>query len=209
MSIITWDHSIRRFVGDAASEQPTPGGGSVAALVGALGASMTSMVGNLSQGEKFAAYREEMNDVLAKMQCLIVDCEELLTSDITSFQQYIDALKLPKGTEEEKKVRKQAMQAATVAAIQVPLRLMEVCHEGMQWTWRIAETSNKNVISDLGIGALLFESAAQSALLTVEINLASLKDEALKQQYEVQASTWMQEMETLKRDTLRVVRTRL
>ncbi|OPA76862.1 methenyltetrahydrofolate cyclohydrolase [Paenibacillus selenitireducens] len=209
MSIVTWDHSIRSFVEEASSAEPTPGGGSVAALIGALAASMTSMVGNLSQGEKYIAYQDEMNEVLAKMERLIGNCEELLASDITSFQQYMDALKLPKGTDEEKEARKQAIQTATLAAIQVPLRLMEVCREGMQWTWRIAETSNKNVISDLGIGAILFEAAAQSALLTVEINLASLKDEALKQQYEVQASAWMQEMEALKRDTLRVVRSRM
>jgi methenyltetrahydrofolate cyclohydrolase len=209
MSSISWDHSIRSFIRQAGSSEPTPGGGSVAALVAALGAAMTSMVGHLSQGEKFISVRPQIAEVIGRMEDLLEVCEELLAADISSFETYMDACKLPKNTDEEKNLRTQAIQQAIIAAIDVPLRLMEVCREGMQCTFHIAESSNKNVISDLGIGAILFEAAAQSALLTVEINLALLKDQNLKGLYADKTSSLIHSIEEIKGKILMVVRKRI
>ncbi|MGE7664812.1 cyclodeaminase/cyclohydrolase family protein [Ureibacillus composti] len=209
MSMITWDDSIRNFVQQAGSSNPTPGGGSVAALIAALGASMTSMVGNLSQGEKFVHIQPQIDDVIEKMSSLTAECEELFHADITSFNKYMDALKLPKGTDEEKLNRKNAIYEATIHAIDVPLRLIEVCRVGMVCTLSIAESSNNNVISDLGIGAILFESAAQSALLTIDINLASLKDLELKHHYSAKVSSLISEISEMKNKALQITRDRL
>lgn len=209
MSTFIWDESIRHFLQQAGSAEPTPGGGSVAALVAALGASMTSMVGNLSQGEKFAQIRPQIDDIIGQMSRLIAECEELLQADIASFDQYMAALKLPKSTDEEKLFRSRAIQEAAILAINVPLRLIEVCRMGMVCTHSIAESSNKNVISDLGIGAILFDAAAQSALLTVEINLASLKDPELKRQYADKASLLIREIADLKSSILQIARKRI
>lgn len=209
MSTFIWDESIRHFLQQAGSAEPTPGGGSVAALVAALGASMTSMVSNLSQGEKFAQIRPQIDDIIGQMSRLIAECEELLQADIASFDQYMAALKLPKSTDEEKLFRSRAIQEAAILAIEVPLRLIEVCRMGMVCTHSIAESSNKNVISDLGIGAILFDAAAQSALLTVEINLASLKDPELKRQYADKASSLIREIADLKYRTLQIARKRI
>jgi len=209
MSTITWDDSIRNFIQLAGSSSPTPGGGSVAALIAALGASMTSMVGNLSQGEKFAHIQSQVVEIIEKLSSLTVECEELLHADITSFKKYMDALKLPKSTDEEKLLRKNAIQEATIHAIDVPLRLIEVCKVGMICTYSIAESANKNVISDLGIGAILFESAAQSALLTIEINLASLKDMELKHQYSEKLSSLISDIGDMKSKVLRITRNRI
>ncbi|WP_336776400.1 cyclodeaminase/cyclohydrolase family protein [Paenibacillus sp. MMO-58] len=206
---ITWDVSIRHFLQQAGSSNPTPGGGSVAALIAALGASMTSMVGNLTQGEKFADIQSTIAEVLDKMRRSTAECEGLLQADSSSFNKYMDALKLPKSSDEEKRIRKNALHEATIQAIDVPLRLIEVCREGLTFTHRIAESSNKNVISDLGIGAILFEAAAQSALLTIEINLASLKDAELKQLYSDKVASLMNEIQDLKSSSLQITRNRI
>ncbi|WP_248931183.1 cyclodeaminase/cyclohydrolase family protein [Paenibacillus hamazuiensis] len=206
---VTWDDSLRYFLEQAGSSHPTPGGGSVAALVAALGASMTSMVGSLSQGEKFAHIHSRIAEVMESIRSLTAECEHLLQADIASFNQYMNALKLPKGTEEEKDVRRKAIQEAALLAMDVPLRLIEVCRDGMISTSRIADSCNKNVISDLGIGALLFEAAAQSALLTVEINMASLKDMELKRRYSDIMSSLIREIGELKDETLQITRGRI
>lgn len=204
-----WDESIRSFLQRAGSGSPTPGGGSVAAIVGALGASMTSMVANLSQGEKFASVRPQIEETIRRMADLTAQLEELLQADIESFNAYMAALKLPKSTDEQKLLRRNALQAAAIGAIDVPLRLIEACRDGLTDTLSIAECSNANVISDLAIGAVLLEAAAQSAALTIEINLASLKDSELKGRYSEQLATLMGEMEELKRQTLHLSRMRM
>ncbi|WMT39861.1 cyclodeaminase/cyclohydrolase family protein [Paenibacillus sp. D2_2] len=209
MNKITWEDSIDSFVNQASSSSPTPGGGSVAALVAVLGAAMTSMVGNLSQGEKFADIEPQIFAVIHTMNHLNEECRELFDGDIASFNNYMEALKLPKETEEEKLARKQAIYEATINAIEVPVQLMEVCRTGIECAYGIAETSNKNVISDLGISAILFEAAAQSALLTVEINLASLKDLELKQQYADKVSSLMQEISDLKNQASLIIQERI
>lgn len=209
MSEITWQDSIDSFVSKASSSSPTPGGGSVAALVAVLGTAMTSMVGNLSQGEKFADIEPQISAVMYTMNRLNEECRELFDSDIASFNNYMDALKLPKDTEEEKLARKQEIHEATINAIEVPVQLMEVCRTGIECVYNIAETSNKKVISDLGISAILFEAAAQSALLTVDINLASLKDLELKQQYADKVSSLMQQISDLKNKASRTIQDRI
>jgi formiminotetrahydrofolate cyclodeaminase len=170
---------------------------------------MASMAGNLSQGEKFAAIQPQITRVLQEMQELNGECERLLQADMASFDRYMDALKLPKQTDEEKQHRKNTLHQAILHAIAVPLRLITVCRTGMAHARSIAGISNKNVNSDLGIGIILLEAAAQSALLTVEINLASLKDPEQVRQYREELSALMEEIHELKSSTLQLVRTRI
>ncbi|MEE4564488.1 cyclodeaminase/cyclohydrolase family protein [Paenibacillus polymyxa] len=209
MSELSWNQSIAHFLKEAASAAPTPGGGSVSALAAALGAAMTSMTANLSQGEKYTQFREQMVQVISSMERLSTHCEELMAADIQSFEQYMTALRLPKETDEEKRYRTHSLQTAVIAAIEVPMRLLEVCRDGLSQAYNIVEISNKNVISDLGIGAILFEAAAQSALLTIDINLASLKDLDVKQSYEAKTATILREIGQIKEQTLLTVRSRI
>ncbi|WDM22945.1 cyclodeaminase/cyclohydrolase family protein [Paenibacillus polymyxa] len=209
MSELSWNHSIGHFLKEAASAAPTPGGGSVSALAAALGAAMTSMTANLSQGEKYAHIHEQITDVISSMERLSTHCEELMVADIQSFEQYMTALRLPKETDEEKRYRTHSLQTAVIAAIEVPMRLLEVCRDGLSQAYNIVEVSNKNVISDLGIGAILFEAAAQSALLTVDINLASLKDLDVKYSYETKTAALIREIGQIKEQTLLMVRSRI
>ncbi|MDG0792091.1 cyclodeaminase/cyclohydrolase family protein [Cohnella ginsengisoli] len=191
MSDISWDQSIRSFIGQAGSADPTPGGGSVAAVVAALGAAMTSMVGRLSQGDKFTAIRPQIEETLAEMTRLSAECETLMHADIASFGQYLSALRLPKATEDEKAQRRAALRDAAVQATAVPLRLMAQCREGLTYTLRIAEGANKNVLSDLAIASILLEAAARSALLTAEINFGALGVPPLAAAYAEQANEEM------------------
>lgn len=204
-----WDGSIRSFIDKSSSSSPTPGGGSVAALVAALGAAMTSMVGNLSQGEKFIVIQSEVRNALEAMASISAESEQLLDADIVSFEQYMTALKLPKTTAEQQELRQHAIQQAAAAAIDVPLNLIRLCLKGIRHTAAIAQSSNNQVVSDLGIGAILFEAAAQSALLTVEINLASLKDLQLKERYSQQAFKLIKEIGTIKEEALGIARNRI
>ncbi|APB72464.1 methenyltetrahydrofolate cyclohydrolase [Paenibacillus polymyxa] len=209
MSELSWNNSIGHFLKEAASAAPTPGGGSVSALAAALGAAMTSMTANLSQGEKYDHIHEQITDVINSMERLSTHCEELMVADIQSFEQYMTALRLPKETDEEKRYRTHSLQTAVIAAIEVPMRLLEVCRDGLSQAYNIVEMSNKNVISDLGIGAILFEAAAQSALLTVDINLASLKDLDVKYSYETKTAALIREIGQIKDQTLLMVRNRI
>lgn len=206
MSTMGWDCSIRQFLDQAGSDAPTPGGGSVASLVAALGASMSSMVANLSQGVKFTAVQPQMERAVDTMRTLSERCEFLLADDITSFSAYMQALKLPKSTDEEKAARNRALEQATVGAIEVPLQLMELCRDGLSCANSITLTSNKNVISDLGISVILFEAAAQSALLTIEINLAGLKNAELKHRYTEQIRQLNIEITNTKTTALNTIR---
>ncbi|QAY66955.1 cyclodeaminase/cyclohydrolase family protein [Paenibacillus protaetiae] len=206
---ISFDQSIRSFLKEAGSASPTPGGGSIAAVAAALGAAMTAMVGSLSQSSKFAEVKPQMDAALAKMNALTAECEQLMGDDITAFDAYMAALKLPKETEEQKLLRKQALQQAAAGAIAVPLRLLEACAGGIAVAGTIAEIANANVISDLGIGVLMLEAAAQSALLTVEINLPQIKDEGERSRCFTQADSLIRQMEAQKNSLLAVVRKRM
>nr|WP_170143694.1 cyclodeaminase/cyclohydrolase family protein [Paenibacillus flagellatus] len=193
-----FDRTIRTFLREAGAAVPTPGGGSVAALVGALGAAMASMAANFTTGGKFADAEEAMEEAVRRLQGWTRDCEDMLEADIASFDRYMAALKLPKGTDDEKRIRKQALRDAVRQAIEVPLGLMRVCRDALELTAAIAPSVNPNVVSDLGIGALLFESSAQSAYLTVEINLAALADEDERRSYDKRAAGLLREAAALK-----------
>jgi formiminotetrahydrofolate cyclodeaminase len=201
-----FDRTVREFVREAMAATPTPGGGSVAALVGALGASMAAMAAGFTRGEKFAGVEARMREAVDRLQATIRDCEDLLQADVASFDRYMAALKLPKGTEEEKRARSAALRDATGQAIEVPLRLMGVCRDALALASSLAADANPNVVSDLGIGVLLFEAAAQSAYLTVEINLASLKDEESRREYDRRASELLRDIAELKEAVVGTVR---
>ncbi|RKN84885.1 cyclodeaminase/cyclohydrolase family protein [Paenibacillus ginsengarvi] len=203
---LMFDRTIRSFLEEAGAATPTPGGGSVAALVGALAASMVSMAARFTQGAKFAEAEAAMKEAAERLQGWTHDCERLLEADIASFDRFMTALKLPKASEEEKRGRAKALHEATLQAIDVPLGLMQLCRDALTMTADIAASANPNVISDLGIGALLFEAAARSSYLTVEINLASLKDEQAAKALDERATELLRSCETLKEQALRDVR---
>jgi len=201
-----FDTPIRQFLNEAGSDSPTPGGGSIAALSAALGASMGSMVANLTRGAKFEAVKDEMEDLVQTMTSAIDHFESFLEQDMESFQTYMRALGMPKNTDEEKQARSSALQEAAVFAASVPLRLMRRSLDVMTAAAEVTTKVNKNVISDLAIAVITLEAAVQSAWITVEINLGSIKDDERRRVLEAEGRSVLAKAEDVKRDVLLEVR---
>jgi glutamate formiminotransferase / formiminotetrahydrofolate cyclodeaminase len=169
--------SLSTFADETASESPAPGGGSIAAYTGALGIALGTMVANLSASKRGWEERwQEFSSVAQKGQAHKNKLLALVDDDTDAFNTIMDAFSLPKKTDEEKKNRKDAIQAATKNAIEVPLTVMKVCLESMQVIKAMSETGNPNSASDAGVGALCAAAAVSGAFLNVKINAATYDD---------------------------------
>jgi formiminotetrahydrofolate cyclodeaminase len=168
---------LQVYLDDAASKKPAPGGGSVSACVGALGAALVSMVCNLTQGrEKFAAVEDEIVALVEQSEAARVKLQKLLQDDTTAYNGVIDAFKMPKETDAEKAARKAAVQAGLIVAADVPLEICRVAVEVCRLSKVAAEKGNPQAVTDAGIGAILGEAAVVGAALNVRINLGSIED---------------------------------
>jgi len=175
---VTKDKKIKTFLDTLASKSPTPGGGSAAALVGAMSAALLSMVGNLTIGkEKYLDVENDIKRLLEKSEKLRADFEELIEKDIEAFNQFMAVMKLPKETKEQKENRSREMQNALKDAANVPLEIARKSLEVLNICQEVAAKGNKNVISDAGVGAIVAEAAFESAILNVKINSGMIKDE--------------------------------
>jgi len=172
------ERSIESFLDQLASSAPTPGGGSVAALSGALGTALISMVCNLTIGkEKYADVQDEIAAILQNSEILRKKLTELVEEDVAVYTELSQTMKMPRDTQEQKNVRARAMDKALKAATDVPLRVAEACASVMELCRPAAEKGNINAISDVGVGILLAEAGLRSAALNVLINLGWIKDE--------------------------------
>lgn len=164
------------FLADLASDTPTPGGGSVAALSGALAACLTSMVANLTIGKpKYADAEGAMQDVLARGEALRLELARLMDEDEQAFDRVMAAMKLPKETPGEQARRSEALQSALVDAASVPLEVMGKCVEVIAIARVAAEKGNRNAVSDAGVAALMARAGAHGARLNVLINLPGIR----------------------------------
>lgn len=171
------DMTCKEFALETASESPAPGGGSVAAYMGALGVSLATMVANLSSHKAgWDAKWEYFSDFAEKGQAINKELIELVDEDTNSFNKIMDAFGLPKGSDEEKAARTQAIQDATLYATKVPLRTMEVAFKGFEIVKAMVEMGNENSVTDAGVGALALRSAIIGAGMNVRINASGLKD---------------------------------
>jgi glutamate formiminotransferase/formiminotetrahydrofolate cyclodeaminase len=165
------------FADETASESPAPGGGSISAYIGALGASLGTMVANLSAHKPGWDDRwQNYSDWAVRGQKVKSDLIALVDDDTAAFDKVMTAFGLPKTTEEEKASRSVAIQEATRYATEVPFRTMERSFESFEVIRAMAEHGNPNSVSDAGVGALCARSAVIGANLNVKINAASLKD---------------------------------
>ncbi|MDD4364027.1 MAG: cyclodeaminase/cyclohydrolase family protein [Atribacterota bacterium] len=176
------DKSVKEFLEVLSSKSPTPGGGSVAALSGALGAALVSMVANLTIGKDgYQNHRDDIKKILYECEKLRYDYELLIEKDIDAFSNFMKATGLPNISEQQKKERKQKVQEALMKAALVPLEIAEKSEKLMDICVEISKLGNKNVISDAGVGAILAEATLESAILNVKINLKSIKDTKQKE----------------------------
>ncbi|MDD4238649.1 MAG: cyclodeaminase/cyclohydrolase family protein [Desulfotomaculaceae bacterium] len=173
-----FDYSFRKILATASSDAPTPGGGSVSALVGALGVSMAAMVGNLTYGKsQYAAVSTEIKDITGRAYFTMSRLEKLMEADIAAFSKYMAAYRLPKGNDEEKVQRDEAIQKALQSATKTPLDIARTLLEALTLTAQLSRIGNKMAISDAGVAAYVCEAAVHAVLLNVDINLPMVSDE--------------------------------
>ncbi|MDR1966356.1 MAG: cyclodeaminase/cyclohydrolase family protein [Synergistaceae bacterium] len=171
--------TVKKFLDDLASDSPAPGGGSVAALGGALGAGLVSMVSRLTVGrEKYRGNWEAMEAILSESEPLREKLAFLMDEDTKSFNALMAALKLPKESEAEKSARREAIEDASKASTEVPLATLEACAGIAKLASNAARLGNPNAASDAGSAALLAEAAGKAAAYNVRINLPGIKDAA-------------------------------
>jgi methenyltetrahydrofolate cyclohydrolase len=187
---MTANSSIQTFLDDLASERPTPGGGGAAAVSGAIGAALVSMVANLTIGKKnYEAVWQDLEAVNAKAEALRAELIRAIDEDVVAFNAVMGAYGLPRATDDDKAKRAAAIQAALKDATLAPLRAVKACFEVIRLSAAAAEKGNLNVISDAGVAVLSANAGLRSAALNVFINAKAIKDRdfAEKQIAEVNA----------------------
>ena len=173
--------NLREFCNETLSDSPAPGGGSVAALMGALGASLGGMVANLSAGKRgWDDQLQYFSDWAVKAQKLKDELLALVDEDTNAFGKVMNAFGLPKGSADEKKARDAAIESATKYAAEIPVKVMETASKSYELLTEMAEKGNPNSISDVGVGICATRACIDGAALNVRINLGHLKDEEFR-----------------------------
>lgn len=198
------------FVKDVASSSPAPGGGAVAALSGALGVALTSMTYNLTLGKKcYMDLTEEtkmkLNDNLKECEVLYMNILDYIEKDKDAFQSLIDCYKLPNESNEEKINRKDAIEKATIEAMNIPL---ELCRLSMKFIDNIdfaSKYGNKNLISDVAISGIMLGACIDSSIVNVEINLSSLESKGIVDKVKAELKNIKEKNRELKQRSLTYV----
>ena len=182
------DKTIDAFMQELSSKAPIPGGGGASALVGALSASLTHMVGALTVGKpKYAAVEAEMFELLKQTEALANRFLALMDEDAAAFEPLAQAYRLPKETEEEKASKAVRMEAALKSAVQPPLAIMETCEQALPLIAFCAEKGSVVAVSDAGVAASLCRAALEGASLNVFINTQGMQDKAYAEMLNLRA----------------------
>jgi methenyltetrahydrofolate cyclohydrolase len=204
------DKPVTMFLDELASAAPAPGGGSVAALSGALGAALVSMVCNLTIGrKKYAEFEGEIKKVLAQSETLRHDLTAFLDEDVAVFNKVSAAMKLPRDTEEQKAIRQTTLQTALKNATAVPMKVAKACAAVIDLCEPVARMGNANAMSDAGVAALAAEAGLRSAALNVLINLGWIEDAEFVGQMRAMLDGLLAGKSELKEQVYRLVESKL
>ncbi|AET70407.1 methenyl tetrahydrofolate cyclohydrolase [Desulfosporosinus orientis DSM 765] len=173
------DKTVTGFIEELASNSPAPGGGSAAALAGSLGAALTTMVCNFTEGKpKFSDVQDEIVQIKGKGLTLKSDLVKYIDEDTNAFNEVMKAYKLPKESDEEKAIRSEKIQEANKQASLLPLKVAEACVEVLKLSIRVLTIGNPNTACDAAVSGVTAYAGFQGAIFNVKINLSSIKDEA-------------------------------
>lgn len=204
------DMTCKGFAEETASESPAPGGGSISAYMGALGASLGTMVANLSSHKAGWDDRwEEFSQWAEQGQAVMAELLHLVDEDTEAFNRIMAVFAMPKTTDEEKAARSAALQVATLYATEVPLRTMKAAERVLPIVKAMAEQGNPNSVSDAGVGALAARSAVLGARLNVRINAAGLKDRAKADALIAEADAIAERVVAAEQEVLKIVETKI
>ena len=201
---------LQQFLDELASAQAVPGGGSVAALSGALAAALLAMVCRLTIGKKsYESVSAEMETLLSRVEPFQFELRELMQADMDAYARVMDTYKLPKASEAEKLARTNAIQDALKHASDVPLRVAELCAQLIELARPIAQNGNKNAASDAGVGALMAEAGLRGAAFNVSINLGSIQDQAFLSTHRARVEKLIENAARQKHEILGIVEGRM
>lgn len=204
------DLTVKGFAEETSRESPAPGGGTISAYMGALGAALGTMVANLSSHKR--GWDDQWNTFSAwadKGQVLLRELLNLVDEDTQAFNQIMSAFGLPKGTEEEKVVRNEAIQQATLYATEVPLKTMKASFKAFDICKAMAENGNPASVSDAGVGALAARAAVLGACLNVKINAAQLKDREKANQLVAEANEIAEKANKTEQEIINIVESKI
>ncbi|HEY9766352.1 MAG TPA: cyclodeaminase/cyclohydrolase family protein [Chroococcales cyanobacterium] len=204
------DLSIPLFLEKLAGSEAVPGGGSVAALAGALAAALVEMVGHVTEGKKGYEESAETVEILIEQgSSLRTDLLEAVDRDAEAFQEVMDAFKLPKSNDEEKRSRGEAIQAGTRHAAEVPLEVARNCLTTAELALVALKRGNDNAASDAGVGAFAALTGLEGALLNVFINLSSIKEGEFVKQVSEESKELLEAAKHLRADLWETLRSRI
>ncbi|MDP2335441.1 MAG: glutamate formimidoyltransferase [Bacteroidota bacterium] len=204
------DLSLSGFSNETLSESPAPGGGSVSAYVGALGAALGTMVANLSAHKRGWDDRwDEFSGWAEKGKIAHDRLLKLVDEDTSAFNAIMDAFSLPKNTDQEKKKRSATIQDATKRAMEVPFEVMQTAFQSLEVIGAMAETGNPNSVSDAGVGALCARTAVYGAYLNIRINAGGLADKAFTEDILKKAASLLQKTLTKEAEILKLVESKI
>jgi methenyltetrahydrofolate cyclohydrolase len=204
------DNAIELFLDDLASRKPTPSGGSAAAVMGAMGAALVSMVCNLTIGKmQYRDFEEELKSVLTKAEALRRDLTKMVEEDVQAFDEVMRAYGMPRLTKDETTTRAEAIQTALKAATLVPMRCCRACREVITIGSVVAEKGNRNVVSDAGIAALAAYAGLRSAALNVFTNARAITDRIFAEEQLAELEQLLSEAATATEASYQVVKEKL
>jgi formiminotetrahydrofolate cyclodeaminase len=204
------DQTVEAFLASLSAATPTPGGGSVSALAGALSVALSRMVGGLALGKAgYEGAQAELRDLEARARILQRRLLNLADEDAAAYDGVLRAMRLPKSNDSERATRISAVQAAYRRAAEVPLETVERCVEALELARQAAEWGNRGASTDCGVAALLAEAAARGAGLNVRVNLSSIRDDSFRGDAEAKLAELMQRADRLSRETMAIVDSRL
>jgi methenyltetrahydrofolate cyclohydrolase len=204
------DNGIELFLDDLASRQPTPSGGSAAAVIGAIGAALVSMVCNLTIGKtQYHEFEEELESVLTKAEELRRDLTKMIVEDVQAFDAVMRAYGMPRLTKDETATRAQAIQTALKTATLVPMRCCRACREVITLGTVVAEKGNRNVVSDAGVAVVAGYAALRSAALNVFSNARAIMDRTFAEEQLAELEQLLSEAATATEASYQVVKEKL
>jgi methenyltetrahydrofolate cyclohydrolase len=204
------DNAIELFLDDLASRKPTPSGGSAAAVMGAMGAALVSMVCNLTiRKMQYREYEQDLKSVLTKAEALRRDLTKMIEEDVHSFDEVMRAYGMPRLTKDETRTRAEAIQTALKMATLVPMRCCRACREVITIGSVVAEKGNRNVVSDAGVAALAAYAALRSAALNVFTNARAITDRIFAEEQLAELERLLSEAATATEASYQVVKEKL
>lgn len=204
------DMNIQSFLDELAAKSSTPGGGGAAALSGAMGAALVSMVANFTVGKSgYESVDEEFKSILTTSEKLRTKLIQAIDDDAKVFNRVMAAYGMKKNTDNEKIARSDEIQAALKEATDVPLECAHLCQEIINLSLIAAKKGNMNVISDAGVAVLVAYAGLKSAALNVKINISGIKDHEFSNNRSKQLESLLENIETLKEDIYNIVKDKL